>query len=167
MAGEEPPTPGTGLPPRPRLRPADVPRLVYAALEQGIAAAQSPAHADAATSAGSGAASAGGEADELAGERGADELARGADPGPDPAAGPAGSDEGGKRDAEASAAPSAEALPVISEAIRTLQAMGCACPSPGWHQALAQVDNGRVRMGSAIARPYAGPSWDGAAMGHG
>ena len=148
-AGEEPPTQGTGLPPRPRLRPPDVPPLVYAALEQGIAAAQSHATDDAAASAGSGAASADGEPDELGGERGAEELAGGADPGPDPAAGAAGPDEGGKRDAEGSAAPSAEALPIISEAIRTLQALGCACLSPDWQRALAQVGDGRVHMDTA------------------
>ena len=153
-AGEEPPTQGTGLPPRPRLRPADVPRLVYAALEQGIAAAQSPADADAAASAGSGAARAGGKADELAGagEREADELVGGADP--DPAAGPTGSHEGSKSDAEAGAATSAEALPVISEAIRTLQALGCACHSLALAiSCFVQADNGRVHMGSALARP--------------
>ena len=155
-AGEDPPTQGTGLPPRPRLRPADVPRLVYAALEQGIAAAQSPADADAAASAGSGAASAGGKADEIAGagEHGADELAGGADPNPDPAAGPAGFEEGGKSDAEARAATSAEALPVISEAIRTLQALGCACHSLALAiSCFIQADSGRVHMGSAFARP--------------
>lgn len=125
-AGEEQPTQGTGLPPRPRLRPADVPRLVYAALEQGIAAAQSHAHADAAAIAGIDSGTAGSQPDELGGRRGDDELAGAADPDPDPTADHAGSHEGSKRDAEASAAPSAEALPIISEAIRTLQALGCA-----------------------------------------
>ena len=169
-AGEEPPTQGTGLPPRPRLRPADVPRLVYAALEQGIAAAQSPqspADADAAMSTGSGAASAGGEPDiEPGGELGADELAGGADPGKDPAAVPAGSDEGSKGGAEASAETSAEALPVISEAIRTLQALGCARLSLTLDLSLSASRQRTHDMGSALgkastafARPYAGPWW--------
>ena len=159
IAGQERRTEGTGLPPRPRLRPDDVPRLVYAALEQGIAAAQNPAHADAdaATGAGTGATSAGSEPDELAGRRAAGELAQGADPDPDPGADPAGSDEGSKRYA-AGAAPSAEALPVISEAIRTLQALGCAALDPA--MALSPGASPRQwshadghRASTALARP--------------